>query len=124
MTQMALGAQGWMALDLVEQNNAKLIDGASQAIDTMVMVLRSATMVADTLTRHGIVLDRIAALKQAASNVITQDHTDPDAPPLTTAEALQSAFSHLYEALESADMDNTRCRKELTEAVGRMAGGV
>jgi uncharacterized protein YaaN involved in tellurite resistance len=114
--QMAIAAQGWAALDLTERSNAHLIAGASRAIDTMVLVLRGAKVVADALTRHGLVFDRIAALNRATGKLIDEDSPGASGPAPTTAAELGYAFTDLHAALDTADQSRGRALEDMRAA--------
>lgn len=111
--QMALAAQGWAALDLIEGNNRGLIAGASRAIETMVLVLRGAKAVADALTRQGLVLDRITALNRISTKLIEDD---PSGPVATDAAQLGNAFTQLHAALDQAESSRERALEDMRAA--------
>lgn len=118
--KMAVGAQSWMAFEVIDATNTQIITGASQTIDTMVVVLKSAHSVADMLTRHGLVLDRIAALNQAAANIISEDPS-PDGEVASDPDALANAFTLLHDALDQAETSRGSAASDLAEAAKRIS---
>lgn len=97
----AVTTQALAARELVSGTNAQLIEAIEQATATMLMVLRTAMEAARMIARHDLVLDRIAGLNRAASNLIT----DESPPEGDKAEALQSAFARLYDALDRLESE-------------------
>lgn len=86
---------------LVSGTNAQLITAIEQAAATMLMVLRTAMEAARMIARHDLVLDRIAGLNRAASNLIADDGP----PAAADAAALQAAFARLYDALDRLESE-------------------
>lgn len=101
----AVTTQALSARALVSGTNAQLIAAIEQATATMLMVLRTAMEAARMIARHDLVLDRIAGLNRAASNLIADDGP----PAADDAEALQAAFVRLYDALDRLESE----RKEI-----------
>lgn len=92
----ALAMQALTAREVVRATNAQLIEGIEQAIATMLVVLRTAMEAARMIARQELVLDRIAGLNRAASNLISEDGP----PDGDHTQALQGAFARLYDALD------------------------
>lgn len=86
---------------LVSGTNAQLIAAIEQAAATMLMVLRTAMEAARMIARHDLVLDRIAGLNRAASNLIADDGP----PAAADVAALQAAFARLYDALDRLESE-------------------
>lgn len=97
----AVTTQALAARELVSGTNAQLIAAIEQATATMLMVLRTAMEAARMIARHDLVLDRIAGLNRAASNLIA-DEGPPDGDK---TEALQAAFARLYDALDRLESE-------------------
>jgi uncharacterized protein YaaN involved in tellurite resistance len=70
-TQLAVGVQGYLALDLVRKNNLELIKGVDRATTTTVSALRTAVIVAQALADQKLVLDQITALNTTTEGLIT-----------------------------------------------------
>src|SRR5262245_504840 len=62
LTQLAVNAQGYLALELVRKSNLELIKGVDRATTTTVSALRTAVIVAQALTNQKLVLGQITAL--------------------------------------------------------------
>lgn len=98
----ALAMQAAALREIVSATNTRLIEGIDQATATMVQVLRTAIEAARMIASQELVLDGIASLRRAASNLIEED--DPVSAD-ASAEALQSAFARLYDALDRLDTE-------------------
>ena len=72
LTQLAVSAQGYMALDMVRKNNLELVKGVDRATTTTVSALRTAIIVSQALVDQKLVLDQINALNTTTSNLIEQ----------------------------------------------------
>src|SRR5262245_64362370 len=70
LTQLAVSAQGYMALDMIRRNNVELIKGVDRATTTTVSALRTAVIVSQALADQKLVLDQITALNTTTSNMI------------------------------------------------------
>src|SRR5262245_1005456 len=70
LTQLAVSAQGYMALDMVRRNNLELVKGVDRATTTTISALRTAVIVAQALADQKLVLDQITALNTTTSGLI------------------------------------------------------
>lgn len=96
----ALAQQAVAVRAVVTETNARLVEAIEQTTAMMVQVLRTAIAAARTLAQQELVLDRIASLNRAASNLITED---APVPTDASAAALQEAFVRLTDALDRLD---------------------
>jgi uncharacterized protein YaaN involved in tellurite resistance len=113
LTQLAVSAQGYMALDMVRKNNLELVKGVDRATTTTVSALRTAIVVSQALADQKLVLDQITALNTTTSNLIestaetlrTQGTAVHEQAVSATidVEKLQKAFQNIYAALDEID---------------------
>jgi uncharacterized protein YaaN involved in tellurite resistance len=113
LTQLAVSAQGYLALDLVRKNNIELIKGVDRAQTTTVSALRTAVIVAQALANQKLVLDQINALNTTTSAMIqstsellkTQGAAINEQASSTTIsmEALQAAFDNVFATMDAID---------------------
>ncbi|MCF6473074.1 toxic anion resistance protein [Nonomuraea sp. MG754425] len=99
LTQLAVSAQGYLALDLVRKNNLELSKGVDRATTTTVAALRTAVTVAQALANQKLVLDQISALNATTGDLI-----------LATSEMLRTQAGAIQNqaASTSVDMDTLR----------------
>jgi uncharacterized protein YaaN involved in tellurite resistance len=113
LTQLAVSAQGYLALDVVRKNNVELIKGCERATTTTVSALRTAVIVAQALANQKLVLDQITALNSTTSNLIvatsqmlkTQSGAISEQASSTTISmtALDTAFQNIYDTMNALD---------------------
>jgi uncharacterized protein YaaN involved in tellurite resistance len=113
LTQLAVSAQGYMALDMVRKNNLELIKGVDRATTTTVSALRTAIIVSQALVDQKLVLDQITALNTTTSNLIestsetlkdqSAEVHEQAASATIDIEKLQHAFQNIYAALDEID---------------------
>jgi uncharacterized protein YaaN involved in tellurite resistance len=106
LTQMAVNAQGYLALDMIKRNNMELIKGVDRATTTTVSALRTAVVVAQTLTNQRLVLDQIHALRDTTGNLIEStgkmlrqnagDIMTQASDPAIDLKKIESAFDNIY----------------------------
>jgi len=113
LTQLAVSAQGYMALDMIRKNNLELIKGVDRATTTTVSALRTAIVVSQALADQKLVLDQITALNTTTSNLIESTseilkdqsaavHEQAASATVDVAK-LQKAFDNIYAALDEID---------------------
>jgi len=113
LTQLAVNAQGYLALELVRKNNLELIKGVDRATTTTVSALRTAVIVAQALTNQRLVLSQITALNTTTGNMIEstsqmlkdqsgQIH-EQAASATISVEKLQAAFANIYATMDMID---------------------
>nr|WP_184942905.1 toxic anion resistance protein [Planomonospora venezuelensis] len=99
LTQLAVSAQSYLALDLVRKNNLELSKGVDRATTTTVAALRTAVTVAQALANQKLVLDQVSALNATTSDLI-----------LATSEMLRTQAGAIQDQAASTgvDMDSLR----------------
>jgi uncharacterized protein YaaN involved in tellurite resistance len=113
LTQLAVSAQGYLALDLVRKNNLELSKGVDRATTTTVAALRTAVTVAQALANQKLVLDQITALNATTSGLIlatsemlrTQAGAIQNQAASTTVDmdTLRQAFDNVYATMDTID---------------------
>ncbi|SPL97828.1 unnamed protein product [[Actinomadura] parvosata subsp. kistnae] len=113
LTQLAVSAQGYLALDLVRKNNLELSKGVDRATTTTVAALRTAVTVAQALADQKLVLDQITALNATTGDLIlatsemlrTQAGAVQNQAASTTVDldTLRQAFDNVYATMDLID---------------------
>jgi uncharacterized protein YaaN involved in tellurite resistance len=106
LTQMAVNAQGYLALDMVRRNNLELIKGVDRATTTTLSALRTAVIVAQALTNQRLVLDQIAAMRETTGSLIestgqmlrqnSAEIMAQASDPTVDVKKIESAFDNIY----------------------------
>ncbi|GAA3853356.1 toxic anion resistance protein [Saccharothrix violaceirubra] len=113
LTQLAVTAQGYLALDLVRRTNDELIRGVDRAVTTTVAALRIALLVGGALANQRDVLDEVAAL-QATTDGLIRANTDllglqaaevraASRDPAVAVDTLRTSFDRIYAAIDAVD---------------------
>ncbi|MGW2618082.1 toxic anion resistance protein [Streptomyces sp. NPDC001500] len=113
LTQLAVCAQGYLAMDVVRRNNEELIKGVDRAATTTVAALRISVMLAAALDHQKKVIEQVDALRGTTEDLIrgnaemlaTQNGEIQRiaADPAVGAETLRSAFQQIYRTLDAID---------------------
>ncbi|MER6787848.1 toxic anion resistance protein [Streptomyces sp. NPDC000658] len=113
LTQLAVCAQGYLAMDVVRRNNEELIKGVDRAATTTVSALRISVMLAAALDHQKKVIAQVDALRGTTEDLIrgnaemlaTQSGEIQRiaADPAVGAETLRSAFQQIYRTLDAID---------------------
>ncbi|MFE0674040.1 toxic anion resistance protein [Streptomyces sp. NPDC058867] len=113
LTQLAVCAQGYLAMDVVRRNNEELIKGVDRAATTTVSALRISVMLASALDNQKKVIEQVNALRGTTEDLVranaemlsTQSGEIQRiaADPAVGAETLRSAFQQIYRTLDAID---------------------
>lgn len=113
LTQLAVCAQGYLAMDVVRRNNDELIKGVDRAATTTVSALRISVMLASALNTQKKVIEQVNALRGTTEDLIrgnaemlaTQSGEIQRiaADPAVGAETLRAAFQQIYRTLDTID---------------------
>ncbi|GGX81216.1 toxic anion resistance protein [Streptomyces microflavus] len=113
LTQLAVCAQGYLAMDVVRRNNDELIKGVDRAATTTVSALRIAVTLASALENQRRVTEQVRVLRSTTEELIrgnaemlaTQSGEIQRiaADPAVGAETLHTAFQQIYRTLDAID---------------------
>lgn len=127
LTQLAVCAQGYLAMDVVRRNNEELIKGVDRAATTTVSALRISVMLASALDNQKKVVDQVNALRGTTEDLIrgnaemlaTQSGEIQRiaADPAVGAETLRSAFQQIYRTLDAIDTYKVQATETMAATV-------
>jgi uncharacterized protein YaaN involved in tellurite resistance len=127
LTQLAVCAQGYLAMDVVRRNNEELIKGVDRAATTTVSALRISVMLASALDNQKKVIEQVNALKGTTEDLIrgnaemlaTQSGEIQRiaADPAVGAETLRSAFQQIYRTLDAIDTYKVQATEVMASTV-------
>jgi uncharacterized protein YaaN involved in tellurite resistance len=113
LVQLAVCAQGYLAMDVVRRNNEELIKGVERASSTTVAALRIAVTIAQALSNQKMVIEQVTALRGTTEDIIrtnaqmlaaqSGDIQKIAADPAVSAQTLTEAFNQIYRTLDSID---------------------
>ncbi|MGO4457834.1 toxic anion resistance protein [Streptomyces sp. M-16] len=132
LTQLAVCAQGYLAMDVVRRNNDELIKGVDRAATTTVSALRIAVMLAAALDHQRTVVEQVNALKGTTEELIrgnaemlaTQSGEIQRiaADPAVGAETLRTAFAQIYKTLDAIDSFKVQATENMAATVESLTG--
>nr|WP_234315333.1 toxic anion resistance protein [Streptomyces globisporus] len=127
LTQLAVCAQGYLAMDVVRRNNDELIKGVDRAATTTLSALRIAVMLASALENQRKVTEQVNVLRSTTEDLIrgnaemlaTQagEIQRIAADPAVGAETLRTAFQQIYRTLDAIDTYKVRATESMAATV-------
>ncbi|KOV54055.1 toxic anion resistance protein [Streptomyces sp. AS58] len=127
LTQLAVCAQGYLAMDVVRRNNDELIKGVDRAATTTVSALRISVMLASALDNQRKVVEQVNALRGTTEDLIrgnaemlaTQsgEILRIAADPAVGAETLRNAFQQIYRTLDTIDTYKVQATEAMAATV-------
>ncbi|MFH9722554.1 toxic anion resistance protein [Streptomyces sp. NPDC017254] len=127
LTQLAVCAQGYLAMDVVRRNNDELIKGVDRAATTTLSALRIAVMLASALENQRKVTEQVDVLRSTTEDLIrgnaemlsTQagEIQRIAADPAVGAETLRTAFQQIYRTLDAIDTYKVRATESMAATV-------
>lgn len=132
LTQLAVAAQGYLAMDMVKKNNVELIKGVERARTTTLSALRTAVIVAEALTNQRLVLSQITALNTTTSQVIAnnaamlrQNSADIQQQAASSSidiAKLQQAFDDVFATMDTVDTFRAQAVDNMQQTVTALEG--
>ncbi|MCX5606028.1 toxic anion resistance protein [Streptomyces sp. NBC_00047] len=132
LTQLAVCAQGYLAMDVVRRNNDELIKGVDRAATTTVSALRIAVMLASALDNQRKVIEQVNTLRNTTEDLIrgnaemlsTQSGEIQRiaADPAVGAETLRTAFAQIYQTLDAIDTFKVQATENMAATVESLTG--
>ncbi|WP_137231993.1 toxic anion resistance protein [Streptomyces sp. BPSDS2] len=127
LTQIAVCAQGYLAMDVVRRNNDELIKGVDRAATTTVSALRIAVMLSSALENQRRVTEQVQVLRSTTEDLIrgnaemlaTQSGEIQQlaADPAVGVETLRTAFGQIYATLDAIDTYKARATETMAATV-------
>ncbi|SER15319.1 Uncharacterized conserved protein YaaN involved in tellurite resistance [Lentzea xinjiangensis] len=130
LTQLAVCAQGYLALDVVRRNNDELVKGVERAVTTTVAALRIGVAVAAALAGQREVIDQVDAVRGLTDSILRsnaallstqgQDVQRIAATPAVGVEAVRTSFDRIYAAIDAIDTFKARAADSLSSTVSAL----
>src|SRR5438874_6713435 len=130
-TQLAVSAQGYLALELVRKNNLELVKGVDRATTTTVSALRTAVMTAQGLVNQKLVLDQIGALNETTADMIEGTSAmlrqqsagvhEQAASATVSIEKLQAAFANIYATIDTIDASKLQALETMRQTIDALS---
>ncbi|MGI5507304.1 toxic anion resistance protein [Lentzea sp. CA-135723] len=130
LTQLAVCAQGYLALDVVRRNNDELIKGIERAVSTTVTALRIGVAVAAALAGQREVIDQVDAVRGLTDSLLQsnaalmslqgQDVQRIASTPAVGIEAVRTSFDQIYAAIDAIDTFKARAADSMSTTVSAL----
>jgi len=130
-TQLAVSAQGYLALELVRKNNLELVKGVDRATTTTVSALRTAVITAQGLANQKLVLDQIGALNETTADMIEGTSAmlrqqsagvhEQAASATVSIEKLQAAFANIYATIDTIDASKLQALETMRRTIDALS---
>ncbi|MGW2178926.1 toxic anion resistance protein [Streptomyces sp. NPDC001732] len=127
LTQLAVCAQGYLAMDVVRRNNDELIRGVDRAATTTVSALRIAVMLASALESQRKVTEQVQVLRSTTEDLIrgnaemlagqSGEIQRIAADPAVGAETLRTTFQQIYRTLDAIDTYKVQATESMAATV-------
>ncbi|MGW3017658.1 toxic anion resistance protein [Streptomyces longwoodensis] len=127
LTQLAVCAQGYLAMDVVRRTNEELVKGVDRAATTTVAALRISVMLASALDHQKKVVQQVDALRGTTEDLIrgnaemlagqSGDVQRIAADPAVGAETLRTAFQQICSTLDAIDTYKVRATEAMATTV-------
>ncbi|MDT0344920.1 toxic anion resistance protein [Streptomyces litchfieldiae] len=132
LTQLAVCAQGYLAMDVVRRNSEELIKGVDRAATTTVTALRIGIMLSAALENQRKVTEQVTALRTTTEELVTANAemlaTQSGeiqrlaAEPAVGAETLRAAFQQIYRTLDAIDTYKAQATESMAATARALSG--
>ena len=133
-TQMAVSVQSYLSMDLIQDNNLKLVDGVERAKTTTMTALRTAVIVAQALENQRLVLDQIDAVNQTTNAMIDRTSTllrenagrvqEQAVTSGVSIDTLQRAYDNLFATLDQVEAFRKTANTNFATTIERLQSQV
>ncbi|TWP50777.1 toxic anion resistance protein [Lentzea tibetensis] len=130
LTQLAVCAQGYLALDVVRRNNDELVKGVERAVSTTVSALRIGIAVAAALAGQREVIDQVDAVRGLTDDLLKSNATlmslqgndiqRISATPAVGVDAVRTSFDQIYAAIDAIDTFRARAADSMSSTVSAL----
>ncbi|HWO64279.1 MAG TPA: toxic anion resistance protein [Umezawaea sp.] len=130
LTQLAVCAQGYLALDVVRRGNDELIKGVERAVGTTVTALRIGMVVAAALADQREVIDQIDAVRgltdgllRANADLLSLQGNDIQrisSEPMVGVDAIRASFDQVYATIDAIDTFKARAAESMAGTVSAL----
>lgn len=134
LQHLAVSMQGYMALQVIKQNNKELIRGVERAKTTTTSALRTAIIVSEALGTQKLVLDQINQVNTITNNMIERNSLllknqgveiqKQAVQSSVNAETLEKAFQNIFAAMDAIDTYRSNALPEMQKTVDSLEKSV
>lgn len=134
LTHLAVSMQGYLALEVIKNNNKELIRGVDRASTTTVSALRTAVMVSEALGTQKLVLNQINEVNALTNNMIeatslalkqqgAEIHKQASESAIN-AVTLENAFQNIFQAMDEIDNFKSQALPNMEKTIQSLESSV
>jgi uncharacterized protein YaaN involved in tellurite resistance len=130
LTQLAVCAQGYLALDVIRRNNDELVKGVDRAVGTTVTALRIGMVVAAALADQREVIDQVDAVRGLTDGILRSNADLLSlqgneiqrlaSTPAVGVDALRTSFDQIYATIDAIDTFKARAAENMSSTVSAL----
>lgn len=130
LTQLAVCAQGYLALDVIRRNNDELVKGVDRAVGTTVTALRIGMVVAAALADQREVIDQVDAVRGLTDGILRSNADLLSlqgnevqrlaSTPAVGVDALRTSFDQIYATIDAIDAFKARAAENMSSTVSAL----
>ena len=130
-TQLAVAVQSYLSMDLIQDNNLKLIDGVERAKTTTMTALRTAVVVAQALENQKLVLDQIDAVNSTTNSLIERTSSmlrentgriqEQAVNSGVSLETLQRAYDNVFATIDQVEQFRATANNNMQQTINALS---
>lgn len=134
LQHLAVSMQGYMALQVIKQNNNELIRGVDRATKTTVAALRTAIIVSEALGTQRLVLTQINEVNNVTNNLIERNSEllktqgveiqKQATQSSVNAQTLEKSFQNIFQAMDAIDNYRAQALPQMAKTIESLESSV
>lgn len=134
LQHLAVSMQGYMALQVIKQNNVELIRGVDRASKTTVAALRTAIIVSEALGTQRLVLNQINEVNNVTNGLIERNSEllktqgveiqKQATQSAVNAATLEKSFQNIFQAMDAIDKYRLDALPEMAKTIASLESSV
>lgn len=134
LQHLAVSMQGYMALQVIKQNNNELIRGVDRASKTTIAALRTAIIVSEALGTQRLVLNQINEVNNVTNNLIERNSEllktqgveiqKQATQSAVNAQTLEKSFQNIFQAMDAIDSYRAQALPQMAKTIDSLESSV
>lgn len=134
LQHLAVSMQGYMALQVIKQNNTELIRGVDRASKTTIAALRTAIIVSEALGTQRLVLNQINEVNNVTNSLIERNSEllktqgveiqKQATQSAVNAQTLEKSFQNIFQAMDAIDSYRAQALPQMAKTIESLENSV
>lgn len=134
LQHLAVSMQGYMALQVIKQNNNELIRGVERASKTTIAALRTAIIVSEALGTQRLVLNQINEVNNVTNSLIERNSEllktqgveiqKQATQSAVNAQTLEKSFQNIFQAMDAIDNYRAQALPQMAKTIESLENSV